>query len=67
MVQDNEIQLLDSLLDWVDVLIVGGGIANTFIKACGYEVGRLYLGQYVPLARSLPEKARQIMSRFNTE
>ena len=55
-----KIQLLDSLLDWVDVLIVGGGIANTFIKACGYEVGQsLFEPEYVPLARSLLEKAKQ--------
>ncbi len=55
-----KIQLLESLLDWVDVLIVGGGIANTFIKACGYEVGQsLFESDFVPLAQSLLDKAKQ--------
>lgn len=31
--------LLETLLDKVDVLIVGGGIANTFIAAQGFSVG----------------------------
>ncbi|HXH54405.1 MAG TPA: phosphoglycerate kinase [Gammaproteobacteria bacterium] len=31
--------LLGSLLDTVDTLIVGGGLANTFIAAQGYSVG----------------------------
>lgn len=32
--------LLDNLLGKVDTLIVGGGIANTFLKAAGFEVGK---------------------------
>jgi phosphoglycerate kinase len=35
-----KLAVLDSLLDQVDELIVGGGIANTFIAATGYEVGK---------------------------
>ena len=31
--------LLDNLLGKVDTLIVGGGIANTFLAAAGYGVG----------------------------
>jgi phosphoglycerate kinase len=34
-----KIKLIDSLLSKVDCLIVGGGIANTFLLAQGYEVG----------------------------
>jgi phosphoglycerate kinase len=34
-----KIKLIDSLLDKVDCLIVGGGIANTFLLAQGCEVG----------------------------
>lgn len=34
-----KIKLIDSLLEKVDCLIVGGGIANTFLLAKGYEVG----------------------------
>jgi len=36
----SKLTVLDSLLEHVDQLIVGGGIANTFLKAAGYEVGR---------------------------
>jgi len=36
----SKLTLLESLLRRVDQLIVGGGIANTFLKAKGHEVGR---------------------------
>jgi phosphoglycerate kinase len=35
-----KLEVLGSLLDKVDSLIVGGGIANTFIAASGFEVGK---------------------------
>jgi len=35
-----KLELLSSLVEKVDQLIVGGGIANTFIAAMGYPVGR---------------------------
>ena len=35
-----KLELLSSLVDKVDQLIVGGGIANTFIAAAGYGVGK---------------------------
>ena len=35
-----KLTILDSLADIVDQLIVGGGIANTFIAAAGHEVGK---------------------------
>lgn len=51
--------VLDALLNQVDQLIVGGGIANTFIVAEGHPVGRsLYEPDLVPAARQLIEKAR---------
>ena len=34
-----KLEILDTLSDKVDQLIVGGGIANTFLKASGFEVG----------------------------
>lgn len=34
-----KLALLESLSDKVDQLIVGGGIANTFLKAAGFEIG----------------------------
>ncbi len=33
-------KLIEVLLDRVDVLVLGGGIANTLLKAKGYQVGR---------------------------
>lgn len=36
----SKLTVLESLLQKVDQLIVGGGIANTFLKAAGREVGR---------------------------
>ncbi len=35
-----KLTVLDSLSRKVDRLIVGGGIANNFLKAAGYEIGR---------------------------
>ncbi|WDS37524.1 phosphoglycerate kinase [Pseudoxanthomonas sp.] len=35
-----KLELLSSLVGKVDQLIVGGGIANTFISAAGYSVGK---------------------------
>jgi len=35
-----KLEVLDALSDKVDSLIVGGGIANTFIAAQGHEVGK---------------------------
>ncbi|MEO6967470.1 MAG: phosphoglycerate kinase [Rhodanobacteraceae bacterium] len=34
-----KLTLLENLVDKVDQLIVGGGIANTFIAACGFKIG----------------------------
>ncbi len=51
--------VLESLIDRVDRLIVGGGIANTFIAAKGHPVGKsLYEPDLVPVAERLLEAAR---------
>ena len=53
-----KIQLLESLLDKVDVLLVGGGIANTFLKAQGHNIGAsLYEAEFVDLAKNLLKTA----------
>jgi phosphoglycerate kinase len=36
----SKLTVLESLLERVDQLIVGGGIANTFLKAAGHAIGR---------------------------
>ncbi len=51
--------VLESLVERVDRLIVGGGIANTFIAAKGYPVGKsLYEPDLVHVAERLIESAR---------
>ena len=50
--------VLDNLSKRVDRLIVGGGIANTFLKAVGYEVGKsLYEPDLVADARRIMDDA----------
>jgi phosphoglycerate kinase len=54
-----KLMVLDSLSKIVDRLIVGGGIANTFIAAAGYNVGKsLYEPDLVAEARRLTQAAR---------
>ena len=55
-----KLEVLETLVDKVDQLIVGGGIANTFIKAAGFEVGNsLYEEDLVEIAIALIEKAKE--------
>ena len=54
----SKLTVLESLLEHVDRLIVGGGIANTFLKAEGHEVGRsLCEDALVDTARALIDAA----------
>jgi len=54
-----KLTVLESLSKIVDQLIVGGGIANTFIAAAGYNVGKsLYEPDLVDTARQLSESAK---------
>ncbi len=54
-----KLTVLDALSSIVDQLIVGGGIANTFIKAAGFNVGKsLYEADLVAEARRLIEAAK---------
>ncbi len=49
-----KLKVLRTLAAKVDVLIVGGGIANTFIAAAGHDVGKsLHESELVPEARRL--------------
>lgn len=52
-----KLTVLESLSDKVDQMVVGGGIANTFLKAAGFEVGKsLCEDDLVPVARTLMDK-----------
>lgn len=55
----DKIGVIDSLLEKVDTLIIGGGMAYTFFKAQGYEVGNsLCELDKLDLAKELMEKAK---------
>jgi len=52
-----KLTVLESLSEKVDQLVVGGGIANTFLKATGKNVGKsLCENDLVPTAQALIEK-----------
>jgi phosphoglycerate kinase len=52
-----KLTVLETLSDKVDHLIVGGGIANTFLKAAGYPVGKsLCEDDLVDTARALMQR-----------
>lgn len=54
-----KLTVLESLSGVVDQLIVGGGIANTFVAAAGFPVGKsLYEADLVDEARKLSESAK---------
>ncbi len=54
-----KLEVLETLSGKVDQLIVGGGIANTFIAAAGHPVGKsLYEADLVDKARELMAAAR---------
>jgi phosphoglycerate kinase len=54
----DKIGVIESLLGKVDILLIGGGMANTFLKAQGYEVGRsLVQEESVPLAKEMLRQA----------
>ncbi len=51
----SKIGVLQKLLEKVDVLLIGGGMAYTFIKAMGYEIGKSLLEE------GMIEEARKIL------
>ncbi len=56
----DKIGVITNLLEKVDVLIVGGGMAYTFMKALGYSIGdSLCEDDKVELAKSIMEKAKE--------
>lgn len=56
----DKIGVIENLLDKVDTLIIGGGMAYTFIKAQGYEIGKsLCEEDKLDLANEIMKKAKQ--------
>ncbi len=55
----DKIGVIDSLLDKVDTLLIGGGMAYTFFKAQGYNIGNSICElDKLDLAKSLIQKAK---------
>ncbi|MEQ6377773.1 phosphoglycerate kinase [Bacillaceae bacterium S4-13-56] len=61
----DKIGVIDNLLDKVDNLIIGGGLAYTFVKAQGYEIGNSLLEEdKIDLAKEFMQKAKDKGVRF---
>lgn len=57
----DKIGVIENLLKKVDTLIIGGGMANTFLKAQGYEMGRSLVEEdKIPLAKKLLDQAKDL-------
>lgn len=56
----DKITVLERLIGMVDILLIGGGMANTFLKAEGHEIGAsLFEASKLDVARDLIGQARQ--------
>ncbi len=60
-----KIDVINNLLDKVDTMIIGGGMAFTFFKAQGKEIGKSLLeAEKVDLAKELLEKVKKSDVKF---
>ncbi|MFC7064083.1 phosphoglycerate kinase [Halobacillus seohaensis] len=56
----DKIGVIDNLIDKVDHLIIGGGLAYTFVKAQGHEIGKSLLEEdKIDLAKQYMKKAEE--------
>jgi phosphoglycerate kinase len=56
----DKITMLENILPKVDALVIGGGMANTFLKAQGYDVGKSKVeDEQLDFAKSLVAKAKE--------
>ena len=61
----DKIEVISNLLPKVDVMIIGGGMANTFLAAQGYGIGKsLVEADKIDLAKSLIEQAAKQNVKF---
>ena len=57
----SKISVINNLLDKVDTLIIGGGMAYTFMKANGYEVGKsLVDDEKIDYCKEMMQKAKDL-------
>jgi len=55
-----KLEVLEKLLNKVDKVVIGGGMAFTFLKAMGYPVGKsLVEDDLIPTSRKIMEKAKK--------
>lgn len=60
----SKLTVLDALSKIADVLVVGGGISNTFVASAGHEVGNsLYEADLIPEAKRLREATEVIFAQ----
>ena len=58
---DDKLELIEKLIKQCDKLIVGGGIANTFLKAAGYNIGKSLVNlEFV-------DKVKQIIDEYQNK
>ncbi|WLR50505.1 phosphoglycerate kinase [Bacillus tianshenii] len=56
----DKIGVIDNLLEKVDNLIIGGGLAYTFVKAQGHDIGKSLLeADKIDLAKQFMDKAKE--------
>ena len=61
----DKIGLLENLIEKVDKIIIGGGMAFTFLRAAGYETGKsLCEEDMLDTARKIEDKAKQKNVQF---
>jgi phosphoglycerate kinase len=61
----DKIGVLEKIIEKVDKLIIGGGMAFTFLKAAGYGIGKsLCEPDMLDLARKITDKAKQKNVQF---
>lgn len=60
-----KLEPLLNLIKKVDKMIIGGGMAFTFLKALGHEIGKsIFEEELVPKAREIMETAKQLGVKF---
>ena len=56
----SKIGLLENMVDLVETLVIGGAMANTFLAAEGFDMGRsLFEPDYLPVARKVIHMATE--------
>lgn len=61
----DKIQVIANLMEKADVILIGGGMANTFVAAEGYDMGKSLMDKdRFDLARDLVKRAKKLGARM---